>query len=80
MYEASGVLAPVVATYLRGGSLDGHGLDLMKAYLTQWMAGDWRADNPADIEGLRHSIATIRSQRDLRRWLAIALEYAIDPL
>ena len=33
-----------------------------------------------DIEGLRQTIADIHAQRDLRRWLALALQQDIDPL
>lgn len=75
--ETSGVLRPVVMRYLDGSSLDGSDIRVMKAYLAQWMQGDWEGDEAAR---LRADVGKITTVADLRRWLDDAQETGIDPL
>lgn len=75
MNETSGVLAPVVRSYLAGHELDEAELTTMRAYLRQWVGGAF-----AGAELLRASVDRITTTDELRRWLAEALDAGIDPL
>ena len=73
-YETSGVLAPVVEAYLRGEELDPRGVATMRAYLRQWIAGDFR-----EVEGLRDAIPSLTNTAQIRQWLETAAELDLDP-
>lgn len=75
--EQGGVLRPVIEKYLAGDDLDDHEVGIMRAYLHQWMLGDFRG--PA-IDALRRDVARIRTKRELDIWLDYALDLGIDPL
>jgi hypothetical protein len=75
--EQSGVLAPVVRAYLNGVPLSMMQIKIMRAYLRQWIAGDFRGPG---IESLRRRVETISTNGDLKAWLDDALELGIDPL
>lgn len=77
MNETSGVLAPVVRKYLNGDELDPAEVGTMRAYLRQWMTGDFRL--PA-TDRLRVDVETIATTADVRAWLGRALDAGIDPL
>ncbi len=76
-YEASGVLRPVIEAYLAGQELDRSQLQIMRSYLRQWMAADWEGSM---VGVLRRQIENIETMGGLRRWLARAGSYGIDPL
>lgn len=75
MNETSGKLRPVIETYLSGEILIPREVAIMKAYLVQWIAGDYRG-----VEDLRRSVRKIASTRDIQIWLDEACELGIDPL
>jgi hypothetical protein len=75
--EQSGILAPVVHRSLAGGMLDSLEIGVMRAYLRQWMAGEFRGPK---VVALRRDVETIASTEDLDAWLERALEAGIDPL
>lgn len=76
MDETSGALAPVVRAYLRGETLDGAQLALMRAYLRQWIL-----EFPgAEAAELRERVNDLVDNAALRNWLYDALDYGIDPL
>jgi hypothetical protein len=77
MNEQGGELGPAVRKYLSGRQLRGDEVATMRAYLRQWMAGDFRGPG---IDELRADVDRIRTHDDLRAWLSRALDYAIDPL
>lgn len=77
MNETSGVLAPVVQKYLSGRDLSDVELRVMRAYLRQWMRGDFRGPR---VETLRRQIDHIQTTSALRWWFDVALEEGIDPL
>jgi hypothetical protein len=77
MNETSGVLEPVVRKYLEGAELSTGEVGTMRAYLRQWMAGDFHGP---EIEWLRLDVYDIRTTVDLRAWLARAFDAGIDPL
>jgi hypothetical protein len=87
MYEASGVLAPVVKRYLEGADLAPAEIGAMRAYLRQWIVSPaWDMNPHAEEESrralarLRRKVDLIRSQADIEEWLQSALEEEIDPL
>ncbi len=77
MNETSGVLRPVIMRYLDGEDLDTSDVEIMKAYLRQWMEGGWKGE---DAARLRAGIRRIATAADLRRWLDEAHDIGIDPL
>jgi hypothetical protein len=77
MNETSGVLEPVVRKYLDGSLLSDSEVATMRAYLRQWIAGDFRGPG---IERLRRDVDAIRTHDDVNAWLGMAVEYGIDPL
>jgi len=79
MHESSGVLEPVVRAYLQGDELEAHQVDLMRAYLYQWvMAPVW---GPSSIlEALRLRAAAIESRRDIDDAIEAMVEIGMDPL
>jgi hypothetical protein len=78
MYETSGVLRPAIEAYLKGGEMTGGQIVAMRAYLRQWIAGDW-APSPR-LNDLRAGIDALTSRVAIRLWLAAALREEIDPL
>lgn len=78
MHETTGVLRPVVEAYFSDIRLDGQQLATMRAYLRQWIAGDW-VPSP-ELEKLRARIDGITTHEALSEWLNDAYEIGIDPL
>jgi len=77
MNETSGVLRPVVESYLNGNALDAVELAAMRAYLRQWMAGDFRGEF---VDELRERVDDLVTMQALNMWLEDALDAGIDPL
>jgi hypothetical protein len=77
MNETSGTLRPVVERYLRGETLTPTHIAIMRAYLRQWMAGDFRGP---EVARLRERVNDIRDMPSLTSWLEDALDAGIDPL
>lgn len=77
MNETSGVLRPAVEAYLHGHAMTRGQIDAMRAYLRQWMAGDWKSPL---LDVLRTSVEDIKTRDDLKRWFDRALDEMIDPL
>lgn len=75
--ETSGALAPVVEKYLRGGTLTPTEVMTIRAYLRQWVAGDFAGPGVAI---LRRRVRNLHTDADVRGWLADAIELGIDPL
>lgn len=77
MNETSGVLAPIVRKFLEGHELVIGELAIMRAYLAQWMEGDFKGPG---ADKLRADVPNIYTTADLRRWLGRAIDVGIDPL
>lgn len=77
MNETSGVLKPVVLKYLDGKQLTPVEVGTMRAYLRQWIAGDFRGPGLAE---LRRDVEALASTADLHAWFDRALDLGIDPL
>jgi hypothetical protein len=91
MYETGGKLVPAMERYLKGEPAEPDDVNLIRAYLRQWIDSPVWDDGvdlgiPADpIEGvtlddLRRKVREIRTRLDIDVWLADALDLAIDPL
>jgi hypothetical protein len=79
MYETSGRLTPVVEAYLNGKTLSPEQVQLMRAYLRQWIDADvWECDDK--VAELRRKVREIESRKDIEIWLDQAMEVGIDPL
>ena len=77
MHETSGVLAPAVRAWLDGGELAVEHVVALRAYLRQWIAGDWRGDGVCD---LLNRVDGLTDRTLIAAWLADALRLGIDPL
>jgi hypothetical protein len=85
MHEASGVLRPVIESYLTGRPMTTLQIAGMRAYLRQWiMAPVWTVglDTPgrAKLSALRQRVETLTDQNAIERWLDDAQAFGMDPL
>lgn len=78
MNETSGVLRPAVEAFLRGGPMTAEQVAAMRAYLRQWIAGDWGTGSTLDA--LRESVHDINSRAAIDRWIEVATDFGADPL
>lgn len=78
MNETGGALAAAVKTYIRGDPLLSEEVDLVRAYLRQWIAADtWRGPR---VAFLRAAVEGITTREAIEAWLDIADREGIDPL
>jgi hypothetical protein len=78
-YETGGELRAVVRLYLKGGVLIPSQVQLMKAYVWQWVSSPvWKGGGM--VECLRLRVATIETQHDLAEAIAHAEALGMDPL
>ena len=77
MHETSSVLRPVVEAYLGGERLTDEQVPVMRAYLRQWIAGDW-AGGP-NLTSLRLCVDLIASHDDVATWVRLAHRESVDP-
>jgi hypothetical protein len=78
-HESSGILAPVVMAYIRGGVLTEPQIKIMQAYLHQWVRSEaWAGDSK--LEALRLRVVTIQTQEDIHGAVAAAVALGMDPL
>lgn len=78
-------LGPAIKRYLRGQRLCIHDVELIQAYLRQWiMAAVWdQMTNPgidAALLNLRTRIARLWSEEAIRHWIENATAWGLDPL
>lgn len=79
MNEVSGALIVPITKYLEGKSLTPEDVQLIRAYLKQWVdAPVWAAD--AELAELRRTVNELYTSKDIHRWLDKALDVGIDPL
>lgn len=85
MYEIGGKLRPAMKRYLSDETSEPGDVDLIRAYLRQWIDSPvWNdgADDEtrSDLARLRAEVATLRSNGDITRWVEDAVDMGIDPL
>lgn len=78
MHETSGVLRPAVEAYLLDQPMTDDQVAAMRAYLRQWIAGDWHDDGALDR--LRASIDGLTTRKAIHDWILAAVDEGIDPL
>jgi hypothetical protein len=77
MNETSGVLSDVVERYITSRPLSAGDIATMRAYVRQWMAGDFVGP---EVDELRESIDTIVDRATLDAWMERAIDAEVDPL
>src|SRR5215472_9053025 len=78
MNETGGKLQPAIRAFLSGWTLDPNQIQLIRAYLLQWIwAPVWKG---TEIDALRSSVKEIHDRKSIDAWLAKAEETGIDPL
>lgn len=78
-HESSGVFTGPIRKYLGGQSLTPEDVQLIRAYLKQWIAAPvWGTD--AEVAALRHAVNELYTSKDIHRWIHRALDVGIDPL
>lgn len=84
MNETGGKLVPAIERYLKGTPADADDVNLIRAYLRQWIDSPvWNdGDDQArdDLSELRRKVREIRTRLDIDQWLEAANDLAIDPL
>jgi|KBSSwiS6_1023812.scaffolds.fasta_scaffold226180_1 hypothetical protein len=85
MYEVGGKLVPAIKRYLEGTRPFPDDVNLIRAYLIQWIASPvWNGgvddETRSDLTRLRSEVRTLRSTGEITKWLADALDIGIDPL
>ena len=78
MHETSGVLRPAIVAYLKRDPMTPEQIAAMRAYLRQWINGDWGPED--EVAQLRHDIDGLTSRSAIDRWLEAAVAIGIDPL
>ena len=78
MAETSGILRPVIETYLAGDALTCEQIATMRAYLRQWINAPGFL-GPI-VEELRSGIDALTNRHRITVWLARAEQAGIDPL
>ena len=80
MLETSGELAAAVKRYLDlPRHLEPRDVDLIKAYLWQWVRSPVWAPSGA-LEALRLMVAAIQTENDISRAITAAIRLEMDPL
>lgn len=77
MDETSGVLRPAVWAYLRGEPMLTEHIVALRAYLRQWILGDWQGP---EIAARRREVELLTTREEIDRWIDRAVAIGIDPL
>lgn len=77
--ETGGELAPAMRNYLAGKVLSEDEIRLIRAYLVQWVAADWRG-TPSMIKALRQRAGAIETRADIRAVIGECCDLGFDPL
>lgn len=80
MFETSGVLEPVIRAYLQGDDLNKRQVDLMRAYLYQWVSAPvWGAPGGI-LEAVCLQVSVIACTQDIDAAISAMVTLGIDPL
>lgn len=77
VHETSGALRPAIEAYLSGGDMATEHVVAMRAYLRQWINGDFQGWRIAE---LRREVELLTSREEIERWLDHCIDLGIDPL
>ena len=77
MNETSGVLRPAIEAYLAASDMKPEHIVAMRAYLRQWINGDFRGWRIAE---LRREVELLTNRSEIDRWLSHAADMGVDPL
>jgi hypothetical protein len=85
MHEVGGKLGPAVERYLGGDPLEPDDVNLIRAYLRQWIDSPvWEdgveGETRNALDDLRSKVREIRNSPAVDQWLEYALDLGIDPL
>lgn len=87
MDETGGKLRPAIARYLDGADLSADDIALIRAYLRQWIDSPVWDDNPhlvdsgrAELARLRELARVLTNRESIHAWLALAVDFGVDPL
>jgi hypothetical protein len=85
MYETGGKLVPAMERYLKDEPAEPDDVNLIRAYLRQWIDSPvWAAGIESEtrdrLSELRRNVREIRNRHDINIWLEFAANLAIDPL
>ena len=70
-------LRPAIEAYLTGGDMKTEHIVAMRAYLRQWINGDFQGWRIAE---LRREVNLLTNRAEITRWLGHAADLEIDPL
>jgi len=85
MNETGGKLVPAMERYLKGEPAEPDDVNLIRAYLRQWIDSPvWDAGAEGEartrLDHLRRTVRQIECSPAIDMWLESALDLAIDPL
>jgi hypothetical protein len=85
MHETGGQLGPAMERYLKGEPEKPDDVNLIRAYLRQWIDSPVWSDGVdgetrTELDELRTKAREIRSRLEIDMWLENASQLAIDPL
>jgi hypothetical protein len=85
MYEVSGKLVPAIKRYLEGTRAFPDDVNLIRAYLRQWIDSPvWEdgaeGETRSALDDLRRKARELRTIDDITAWVEDALNLGIDPL
>jgi hypothetical protein len=83
MNEVGGKLVPAVERYLKGEPAEPDDVNLIRAYLRQWIDSpvwDGRGSSRNTLDDLRRTVRNIRTRVQVDWWLEDAMDLDIDPL
>lgn len=85
--EIGGELVPAMERLIRSEPLTDLDITLIRAYLFQWIDARVWDHNPhlgaagaVELSQLRTAVGKIRSVGDIREWVAVAVDWGMDPL
>lgn len=80
MLEIGDQLRPAIMRYLENEPLEAGDVDIIRAYLRQWIDSPvWNAEGE-EVDDLRRKVREIRTRSDVCDWIEDALDLGIDPL
>ena len=87
MDETAGWLIPAMRRFLEEGELSARDLELIRAYIQQWIDSPVWDQNPAqtlsgraELKTLRHLAHALTDRRSIADWLGRAEDQGLDPL
>jgi len=87
MLETGGKLVPAMKRYLSDEKSEPGDVDLIRAYLVQWIYSSVWDDAPmmddagrAELKELRLGAHKLTNRRQIEHWIEVATDWGMDPL